>query len=234
MVDRRKLIVGGGAAALATTLAAVAGGNPAAAMSPAALQRITVRHARQALDLVDPDRGLVRPAGFQELFQRGYVTYRESEPRDPRADDLEAWVRQRMMNLCRTDSFYDAGTKISQTRTLLGFSILAYSQHQDTRLPDITSSMPVDDVLRRLEPDFLPVLVQQIDEASARSRAFADAVTAGTSEMDRIIAEHLREWSGDGISARATAQMSDRDMVSLSIGIIGFISFMYWVKGGLK
>jgi hypothetical protein len=223
MVDRRKLIAGGGAA-----IALLLTGKAASAVSPAALRRITAAHARHVLDLVDPERGLVRPAGFQELLEHNYPIYRDSEPRDPKADDdLDAWMRGRVRDLCGTDDYADA-VKDEKVRMLFGFTMLAYSQQQDPELPEIRRSMPVDDLLLRLEPGFLPELVGQLDDTAGQSPAFAAALEAGTAEFDRILDEGRFP---ERFSAQA---MNDREMLQMVVGIAGFISFMYWVKRGLK
>lgn len=222
MVDRRQLIAGAGAAIVLSLT-----GKAASAISPAALRRITTAHARHVLDLVDPERGLVKPAGFQELLEHNYPIYRDSEPRDPKADDLDAWMRGRVLDLCGTDDYADA-VKDEKVRKLFGFTVLAYSQQQDPDLPEIRRSMPVDDLLLRLEPGFLPELVGQLDETAGQSPAFAAALEAGTAEFDRILNECRFP---EQFSAQA---MNDREMLQMAVGIAGGISFMYWIKRGMK
>jgi hypothetical protein len=185
-MDRRKVIVGGGAAALATTLAA-AGLRSAQASTIGAGPTPTADHARRVLGLVNVDLGVVNPTGLENQLAQSLAAYRASAPRDPNANDLEAWTRQRMVNLCGTDSFQDAVTKIPQTRTLLAFSLVAYSQHQDIQPPKIARSMPVPATLARLEPDFLPELLSQINVKSKGSATFTTGLQTGTAELDRLV-----------------------------------------------
>jgi hypothetical protein len=232
MVDRRKFIVGGGAAALAATLAATATGGPATA----APRRVftTEDHARRVLELVDVEKGLVSPSGFPALFDWGWDKYLASPPRDPKADDLEAWVRVRIMDLCRTDSFADALTKIPQTRSLLAFSVVMYSQDQTIDLPEITRSMPVPEMMSRLEPDFFPVFVDLINERSGSSREFATALDSAITEVDRLVEEKLREagaWE-DGMGAQASPRGGEILEGMLAFGF--FCMLYYSAKRALK
>lgn len=222
-MDRRKFVVGGGVAAVATTLTAVTGaGLPAAAASILRAGTMTVAdHARRVLDSVNVDLGLVNPAGMQRQFEQAYAEFVASAPRDPDANDLDAWIRRRMIELCGTDSYLAAVTEIPQTRALLAFSFLGNSQHQDTVLPPVTRSMRVPAVLRMLEPDFLPELLDQINERSRTSLQFARALQGASAELDRIIAERLRE-SSDGAGLAASSSPSDAYVVFSLIVVVGY------------
>ena len=224
-MDRRKFVVGGGVAAVATTLTAVTGaGLPAAAASILGAGPMTVtEHARRVLDSVNVDLGLVNPAGMQRQFEQAYAEFVASAPRDPDANDLDAWIRRRMIELCGTDSYLAAVTEIPQTRALLAFSFLANSQHQDIVLPPVTRCMRVPAVLRMLEPDFLPELLDQINERSRTSLRFALALQAASAELDRIIAEKLRESSnGAGLAASSSNGPSDAAVVFSLIVVVGY------------
>lgn len=200
-MDRRKLIVGGGAAAVAATLAAVAGrGNPAGAATGTA-PTSTAQHARRVLELVDVDLGLVDPTGLHSRYAQILgASLAAFAPRDDDTvvtSDLDVWLRQRMADLCGTDSYEDA-ISIPPTRTLLAFSFLAYSQHQDIPAPQVEPGLPVPSVLQALEPDFFPVLLGQIGDKRTTSPAFADALQATSALFDQIVAENAPTSPGDG------------------------------------
>lgn len=230
-MDRRKLLVSGSAAAVATTLTAVA---PAAATSwPTSTPISTADHVRRVLGDVNIGLGLVDPAGLQRQFDRAYAALQSSPPRDPEAGDLDAWIRRRMVELSGTDSFAVAATEIPQTRSLLAFSFLAFSQHQETALPQLSLGMRVPATLRVLEPDFLPVLLNHVEDQSITSRGFAQALQATSAELDRMIAEKLRESSGDGGMLMASPN-NGKEALEFTAGVIVFIAFLYWIKRGLK
>jgi hypothetical protein len=186
MMDRRSLVVAGGVAAIA----AVAGGTilPTAASALGAEPTSTADHARRVLELVNVDLGLVNPIGVRGKLVESLATYRASAPRDPNANDLHAWVRQRIADLTGTDSFKAAVTELPQTRTLLAFGFLSFTQHQDRRIPRITRSMPVPTVLAKLELDFFPELLSQINAKIGKSAPFANDLAASSSELDQFIA----------------------------------------------
>jgi hypothetical protein len=148
----------------------------------------TADHARRVLELVNVDLGLVNLGDARRKLAESLAAYRASAARDPSADDLHAWARQRLAALTGTDSFKAAVTELPQTRTLLAFGFLSLTQHQDRRLPRITRSMPVPTVLAKLEPDFLPELLSQVSAELKKSAAFATDLTASSSELDQFIA----------------------------------------------
>jgi hypothetical protein len=92
------------------------------------------------------------------------------------------------VDLTGTDSSGAALLKAPQTRALLSFGFLAYSQYQDLRPPKIARSMPVPPVLATLEPDFFPELLGQIEVKTKGSPAFANQLKASSSELDRFVA----------------------------------------------
>jgi hypothetical protein len=199
-MDRRKLIVGGGAAAVAATLAAVAGrGIPAGASTTDTAPTSTADHARRVLDLVDVELGLVNPNGLRgqcaQSLAASQASFAQREDDPVVTNNLDAWLRQRMVDLCGTDS-YDVA--VPQTRTLLAFSFLAYSQNQDIPPPQVDPDMPVPTVLQALEPDFLPILLDQINAKSGTSPAFANALQASSAELDQIVAANGQDSPGDG------------------------------------
>lgn len=237
-MDRRKLLVSGSAAAVATTLTAVA---PASAASRPVS---TADHVRRVLSDVNIGLGLVDPAGLQRQFEQAYRALQSSPPRDPEAGDLDAWIRRRMIELSGTDSFAVAATEIPQTRALLAFSFLAFSQHQETTLPQLSLGMRVPTTLRALEPDFLPVLLSHIEDQSLSSRAFSYALQATSAELDRMIAEKVRESSGGdggdggggggGGGMRMASPNNGKEALEFTAGVIIFVAFLYWIKRGLK
>jgi len=231
-MDRRKLIVGGGAAAVVATVAAVAGQGlaRAAASTIADVPTTTADHARLVLDQVDADLGLVNPAGLHDQLTQSYLACQASfaqRDQDPVVTyDLDAWMRQRMVDLCGTDSYIAAVTEIPQTRTLLGFSFLAYSQRQDATLPPVDPTMAVPTVLQNLEPDFLPVLLGQIDDKRQSTLAFAAALESSTAMLDQIVAENVQAPSGDGGPVQSVAD--DHSDFYIGTSIIAFICVIGW------
>ena len=226
-MDRRKLLVGGGAAALATALASVAGKGTAAGASTIS----TEDHARAVLDQVDADLGLVNPAGLRSRLQQScatcQATFAQPDSDSPPTNDLDGWIRQRKYDLCGTDSYVAAVTEAPQARTLVAFSLLAYSQNQDVSVPQIEQSMPVPAMLQNLEPDFLPVLVSQINERGNASPAFAGALQDSLAQVDQMIEEN--QQPGDGGPEQGTPN-SPGDTVNFIVGVIGFVSFLYWIR----
>ncbi|GIE78615.1 hypothetical protein Aph02nite_45650 [Actinoplanes philippinensis] len=182
-MDRRKLIVGGGAAALAAVTAATI--LPAGAS--AAADTATTQHARRVLNLVDADLGAVDLDGATRLFKAGLTGYLASAPRDPDADDLLAWLKTRIKNLTGTDSIEAAVKQIPETRTLLAFAFLHYTQSQSRPQPKIARSMPVPAVLANLEPGFLPELLRQVQAKARTSPSFADALQISSDHVAQLI-----------------------------------------------
>jgi hypothetical protein len=229
-MDRRKLIVGGGAAALGAMLVSVSGRGTPAAASAAPVS--TAAHAQSVLDLVDVDLGLVNPAGLRSQFQESYATcqatFAKPDVEISVLDDLDAWIRERTFDLCGTDSYEVAVTEAPAARTLVAFSFLAYSQNQDVAIPQIESGMPVPAMLKNLEPDFLPVLVGQINDKSNASPAFAGALQASLDEVDQMIAQNQQD-PGDGAPLQGSPN-GPGDTIHYVVGVIGFISFLYWIK----
>jgi hypothetical protein len=223
-MDRRKLLKGTGAAALATTLAAAAGSRTPDAMAATtdAGPTTTVDHARRVLGLVDVDLGLVDPTGIDSQIEQRFAAYQASAPRDPKANDLYAWTQRRMVDLCGTADFA-AVPDIPQARTLLAFSFLAYSQHPTVVLPQITRSMTVPSVLATLEPDFLPVLLDQVTTSSKGSPAFTSALQASSAEVDRLMAAMRGDRS---VNAEPT-HPTDADIVSFLAFTVVFV--IVWV-----
>lgn len=189
-MDRRSLVVGGGAAAIATALGAVANGrnSPASASTIGAGPTSTADHAQGFLENLDVELGLVDADAAQRMMTDSFGVYLASDPRDPKANDLHAWAQQRIADLTGTDDIEAAVTKIPQTRKLLATSFLIYTQQKDLQLPKITRSMSVPARLVKLEPDFFPELLRQIDAKSESSRGFADLLQAGSAELDRFLA----------------------------------------------
>jgi hypothetical protein len=231
-MDRRKLIVGGGAAAVATTLSAVTGLPAQAAFTPAS----TADHVRRVLAEVNIDRGLVNPDGLRRMLERGYAEVVAAPPWDPSANNLAAWVRQRLVEVCRTETFAPAVTEIAESRALLAFSYLAYSQNQEIALPRLDPGIRVPAVLQRLEPDFFPVLVDQVTAKAGQSREFAYALQATSDELDRFLAEKVRESSSDEAGQGRGAQSkpgSGAEGLEFTAGILVILATVYWIKRGL-
>jgi hypothetical protein len=226
MVNRRSLVVGGGAAAL---VAATAGLSPAAAARVSRMS--TAEHARRVLGSLNVDRGLVDLAGAQGRLKEGVASYLESAPRDPNANDVYAWTQQRVRDLTgRPDVFGGPLFEHPQTRALLAFAFALYTQHQDVRLPVIVRSMPVPVVLAKLEPDFFPELLRQL-EAEGRGRPGLDRLLqAGSAELDRIVGEIAGDLTGGGgdgdepSAARPTSDLLVAAGLSLVVGVIVFIN----------
>jgi hypothetical protein len=229
-MDRRRLIVGGSAAVAAAGLAALVGkGAPAAASTVDAEATSTLDHARRILDLVDVDLGLVDPAGLQSQFEQGCAAYAASPaPRDedPTVATMEAWIEQRMVDLCGTDAVENA-TGIPPTRTLLAFGLLACSQHQDGEPPQIFQGMPVPGVLEALEPDFLPVLLDQIDVKSNGSPSFATAIQASLVELDRFVAT-LPEAEPATMRARSLTRIQIAALIIIVVGNLALLCTNGW------
>jgi hypothetical protein len=237
MMDRRRLIVGGSAAAVATTLGAVAG--PSLAARAASIwgtgPTSTLEHAQRVLDQVNIDLGLVNPDGLRRQYERSYADALASSPRDPKEYHLEAWVDNRLWELCRTDSYAAALTEIPQSRSLLAFSFLVYSQNQDMTLPRLDLGMRVPAVLDTLETDFFPVLSDLITQKSNESREFAYVLQTTAAELDRMVAEKLKESLGEKGSVQAMpGNPSGKDALEFTVGVLVFLSFLYWIKRGGK
>lgn len=236
-MDRRTLIVGSGAAAVATTLSAVAATTtPAQAVPARARFRLasTADHARQVLEQVNVELGLVDPDGLRRRYEQCYALLLASPPHEPRPDDLETWISRRMVDLCGTDSYADV-LKIPQTRSLLSFAFLAYSQNQDKPLPDIDPGIPVPPVFEKLEPDFLPVLFELINDKRATSRQFASALDAASDELDRIVADKLRDSpDGKGTGGQAQAAPGPAEALDFILFVVVLMCVYYWAKDQLK
>lgn len=181
-MDRRSLIVGGGAAALAAAAGATILPAAASAGTPA-----TVAHARRVLELVNADLGLVDPAGLRRQLGESLAAYAASAPRDPDANDLNAWVRGRIARLTGSDSITAAVRENPQTRELLAFGFLSYAQRQDHPQPKIARSMPVPAVLVNLEPDFLAELLRQVEGRAKASAPFANGLRASSDQLTQFL-----------------------------------------------
>ena len=214
-MDRRSLVVGGGAAALAAGLAGV--GNvrtqAAAAAGIGAEPTSTADHARRFLASFSIDLGLVNPEAAQSNLKESIAAYQASAPRDPNAEDLHAWAKQRLADLTGTGSF-ETVLRIPQSQTLLAFGFLVYTQHQEVRLPAITQRMSVPTTLAILEPDFFPELLNQIEIKSACLPAFVNQLQAGASALDRLVTEVSK--------GSVTMAMQDRGLEGVTLTILIF------------
>lgn len=183
-MDRRSLMVG------AAALAAVAGTriSGAQASTLGTETTSTVAHARQVLEQLDVGLGLVDPEGAKLQLLDIFAAYEASPPREPVADDLEAWTRQRHTDLTGLDSL-ETVLDNPPTRSLLAFGFVLHSQRQDRQLPVISRGEPVPDGLARLESDFFPELSRQIAIRSRSTQAFADLLDAGAAELDEVAAK---------------------------------------------
>ncbi|WP_157441494.1 hypothetical protein [Actinoplanes awajinensis] len=208
-MDRRTLIVGGGAAALAAVTAATLPGAAAAASDPA-----TALHARRVLNLVNADLGAINLEGATGLLKTSLTAYAESAPRDPGADDLLAWVRRRITNLTGSDSIDAAVNENPETRALLAFGFLSYTQRQDRPQPKISRSMPVPAVLANLEPDFLPELLRQVQSKAKTSPSFATALQTGSDHMTQFIV------AADGPGGTGPGHPTDEDILNWVVVLI--------------
>jgi hypothetical protein len=214
-MDRRSLIVGGGAAAVAAGLAGV--GNvrtqPAAAAGIGAEPTSTADHARRFVESFDVNLGLVNPDAAQGNLKESITVYQASAPRDPNAEDLHAWSKRRLADLSGTDTF-ETVLHVPQSQTLLAFGFLLYTQHQEVPLPTVTQRMSVPFTLARLEPDFFPEALNQIEIKSSGSQAFANQLQAGAGELDQLVAEASK---GPGVAA-----MQDRGLEGVTLTILIF------------
>lgn len=212
-MDRRSLIVGGGAAALAVAAGGII--QPAAASADGTTA--TTNHARRVLELVNVDRGLVDPDGARRHLAESLATYTASAPRDPDADDLNAWVRRRIASLTGTDSVEAAVYKIPETRELLAFGFLSYTQRQDRPQPKITRSMPVPAVLTNLEPDFLPELLRQVRGKAKASVPFASELRTSSDHLTNFI---TAEDTGTGPGHPTNEDIANWVVVLIVVAIV--------------
>jgi hypothetical protein len=239
-MDRRSFVVGGGAAVAATLGAAAVGQLPAAAAAVRAdaAPMSTGAHARLVLGLVDSDQGLVDPGGMQSRFAQNAAAYQSSmatqDPDGPStATGLDAWAQQRMVNLCGTDNYVSAVTEVSQTRTLLAFGLLTCSQAQDVPMPQVTPGMPVPAGLDTLEPDFFPVLLNQIADKTNSSPSFANAMRTSMGAMDQMVAQNTQDPSGDGSGIEIGA-MNNGAAAAVFFGVFVLAGLVYtWIRASI-
>jgi hypothetical protein len=220
-MNRRSLVVG------AAALAAIAGTRISTAH---AASSGTIAHARSVLGLVNPDLGLVDPDTALTRLEAAFTAYEASPARDPDANDLHAWTEQRAADLIGPDTAQDLLDN-PQTRALLGFAFLLYSQHHG-RHPTaaITRGMPTPAGLATLEPDFFPELHRQIEIRARNSPAFADAIRAGAAELDGAL-DPTAEAAAQGSGRSATRQAYQPSTLSL---VIAFIAGVYGVIESIK
>lgn len=209
-MDRRTLIVGGSAAALA----AVAAGTIPPAGASAATDPATTQHARRVLNLVNSDLGVVDIDGATGLLKASLTDYAGSAPRDPGADDLLAWVQGRVKNLTGSDSIEAAVRENPETRALLAFGFLSYTQRQNQPQPRIARSMPVPAVLANLEPDFLPELLRQVQLKAKTTPSFATALQSGSDHMTQLII------AADGPGGTGPGHPTDQDILNWVVVLI--------------
>lgn len=218
----------GGGVAAAAALAGASAGPAAADATPAS----TVAHAQSLLTLVDPGLGLVNAAGLQSRFAESFTAYTATLPtqtRDPvPTSGLDSWSQTRMVDLCETDSPTAAITKIPQTRTLLSFSFLACSQGQDIPMPQIAYGMEVPTALQTLEPDFFPVLLDQIADKKTSNPGFAKAMLNSSAAMDQYVAQNVRP---DGTLIGPTTLANNGAAGAVFFGVFIAAGLVYtWVR----
>lgn len=221
-VGRRSLVVGGGAAALAALTGAVA---PARAFGGASTAS---EHARQVVEWIDVDRGLPDLDVVKNRLVQGLAELDASPPRDPRANDLHAWMQQRVTDLTgKTEAYPVVAYHDPLARALLAFFFAVHSQHMNPVPPTITESMPVHPVLARLESDFFPALVAEVDAEGRRSAAFAELMNTSDTEMERIITEIADTPTAGGGAAPAAIKDWKRAMriVQVAIVVIGALEY---------
>lgn len=181
-MDRRTLVLGGGVAALALAAGPI---GPATAATDA-----TADHVRRVVGLLDVGRGLGDLDAARARVAQCLADLHASAPRDPRADDLYAWLQRRVTDLTgRTDPFENVAGTQEPTRTMIAFAFAAQTQLPAGQRPVLTAGMRTPATLRRLEPDFFPELAAQLEQMSARSPAFAALLAAGAAALDRLVAD---------------------------------------------
>jgi hypothetical protein len=193
-MDRRTLVIG--AAALA--VAAGTRISPAGASTFGTATTSTIAHARQVLEQVNLDLGLVDPEGAQIRLMDSLAAYAASAPGDRLGDDVEAWTGRRVADLIGAGPL-EAALDNPQILTLLAFGFMLITQHQDTQPPQMVRNMPVPTELAGLEPDFFPELLRQIGIRSRSTPAFAGLLRAGAAEVDRVVAKTKQDnphWAG--------------------------------------
>jgi hypothetical protein len=171
---------------------------------------------------VSTTNGLINSEGVQAKLDESFATYLAAAPRDPKADDLHAWAETRLTDLTGAEMFKNA-LDIPETKTLMSFGFMVYSQHQDVRL-EVSRSMPVPTALSKLEPDFFPELLHQIEVNCLTSRAFGDQLVAAGAEVERFVAR---------ASSTGTASMmrdESRALYAVTVVIIVFAGIASWVN----
>jgi hypothetical protein len=222
-MDRRKLIVGGSTVVAAATLLALGGPGivPAADASDIDLESDpTTDHAQRVVNLVNADLGFVNAADLRSRFQESSAAYAPSSfppgDGDPvPATGMEAWIGQRIVDLCGPDTTPEAAAGIPETRTLLSFGLAACSQHQPAQPPQIYVGMPVPPGLNALESDFFPVLLSQIYLRASDSPAFADTLRAGSDELDQLV--NAAGSGGDGGPDVDRRRLTDTQIMALIV-----------------
>jgi hypothetical protein len=74
--------------------------------------------------------------------------------------------------------------------------------------------MSVPITLAKLEPDFFPELLNQIEIKSASSQVFVNQLQAGATELDRLVAEVSK--------GSATSAMQDHGLEGATLAILIF------------
>jgi hypothetical protein len=226
MVDRRSLVVGGGAAALATL---VAGISPAAA-SAVGRSVGTAERVRRVLDTLEVDRGLADIDGVKRQLAESLLVYEKSVPRDPKADDLHAWVQQRVTDLTgRTEEYVEVAFETPQTLALLGFAFAVHTQRKDLEPVQVTQSMPVPALMSKLEADFFSEMVSQMDAKSRNEPRFGELVEKGSTEMLRVITEVAQASPDSAVAAIAAA--AKKYTKWQMVGIVMLTTFLILAQG---
>lgn len=179
----------------------------------------TAEHARLLLTSVDPDASLIEQ----------YQSFVKSPPRKATDDDFHAWCLARIKSLCGATSFQDAFQR-NEFRTLLAFGYMGYAQNLNISPARVTRSMPVPMVALKLEADFFPVLLKEIQAYMATSPTFAQKLKASEQSVSNLVARFSATPSDSAPGAQAAAAASGQDIIN----VLTFAGFLIWAAVSLE
>ena len=184
----------------------------------------TLEHVQRAIGSVDPTAKLI---AFYNQFPK------DPPPGKVPANSLNVWCLNRIKDLCGATSFSEAAMNAS-FNTVLAYAYLAFSKDSPQALPRINQYARVPAAITKLEPDFFPTLLKELEAESKASPAFALKMKSAHEELAQVIAR-LNEASSKAVPAGLHPAADDNGGAGVGGAIVAIVTFvLFYVAMGKK
>ena len=185
----------------------------------------TLDHVQRAIESIDPAAKLV---AFYHQFPKDPPPRGKVPP-----NSLRVWCLSRIKDLCGATSFSDAAQNAS-FNTVLAYAYLAFSKDSPKAPPRINQYARVPAGIAKLEPDFFPALLKELEAESKESPAFALKMKSAHEELAQVIARLARS-SSDPVPASLHPAVDDNGGAGVGGAIVAIVTFvLFYVAMGKK